>query len=295
MAQSAEARDVLFCYKVHGFEAYYNMGDIELEKLKHLYEQTELPFINMPGEKLTEAEYVYLAQSNQVRMAVTADVDNNEWTEYEINGIPENERTDLNTDIRTSALDGNENPEDELFVDEKELHPVYQAKGWERFEDGSGRLIDIHGKTLVSFDLATKELMGNNLPFTNHKLYMNYSYDNCSFEIMKRDAVRWLNYNYKSALERANEIAEQYYFKVSETENPEYPFNVEKINNGRCGFGKLCKNVDEVKEFIETCERKISECAPNELITEEMDINELKQLADDLMLESPMQGMDLEM
>lgn len=144
------------------------------------------------------------------------------------------------------------------LIPEKELHPIYQAKGWKRYEDGSGGLIDVYGKTLVSFDLETKELMGKNLPFTEHELYKNYSYDSCGFARIREDAVRCLNNNYESALKRAKEIVEPYrqdeenFFKVSETENPEYPFNVEKINNGRCGFGKRCRSVEEVKEFVST-------------------------------------------
>lgn len=382
MAQ-VEAKDVLFCYKANGFEAYYNMGDIELEDLRHLYWQIKQPFVNMPGKKLTEAEHAEMEQSNQVRMSVTADVDNNEWTVYEINGIPEDERTDFNTEIKTSILDydkdmlyanltnqeaaalrmalkhemkqpgsgeqhleawieklqfqrkelglplqnkqmdlmrtmyrqmdiiqklgrletdkelpvhmrltkwnennhvfepvtkilsadstelynnkfqkqleylqGSKTGKGKLFIPEKELNSVYQAKGWERYGDGSGRLVDVNGKTLVSFDLETKELMGKNLPFTEHELYKNYSYDSCGFERIREDAVRCLNNNYESALKRAKEIVEPYrqdeenFFKVSETENPEYPFNVEKINNGRCGFGKRCRSVEEVKEFV---------------------------------------------
>lgn len=178
------------------------------------------------------------------------------------------------------------------FVDEKELHPVYQAKGWERYDDGSGGLIDIHGKTLVSYDLWTKELMGSNLPFTSHKLYINYSYDSCGFKKIREDAVRWLNNNYENALERANELVEPYrqdadnYYKVVSTENPEYPFNVQKITSGYySGNGKFCKDIDEVKEYVEG--EHLNEIT-DKIIEDAMEIDEarLDELAEEMLLEA---------
>ncbi|MBO5239160.1 MAG: hypothetical protein J6B50_10375 [Lachnospiraceae bacterium] len=178
------------------------------------------------------------------------------------------------------------------FVDEKELHPIYQAKGWERYEDGSGGLIDIHGKTLVSYDLLTKELMGSNLPFTSHKLYINYSYDSCGFKKIREDAVRWLNNNYENALEHANELVEPYrqdadnYYKVVSTENPEYPFNVQKITSGYySGNGKFCKDIDEVKEYVEG--EHLNEIT-DKTIEDAMEIDEarLDELAEEMLLEA---------
>lgn len=99
-------KDVLFTYKTNGFTAYYSMGDITLEELEKIYEQAEHPYKDMPGGQWigSDAEFAELEQSNQVRCSVTADVDNNEWTVYEINGIPEMERTDSNVSIRTVEL-----------------------------------------------------------------------------------------------------------------------------------------------------------------------------------------------
>lgn len=145
------------------------------------------------------------------------------------------------------------------IIAETNLNPVYNAKCWECYEDGSGRLIDHNGKTLVSYDLTTSELMGEKLPFAQEKLYNNYSYDTCSFNIMREDAIRWLNNDYKRALEKANEAIEPYQqdgiqYKVVQG-NPEYPYNVQIYNNGHySGNGKFCKDLDAVMEFVESRE-----------------------------------------
>lgn len=103
-----KGKDVLFTYKIHGYTAYYNMGDITLEELKSIYEQTEKPFVDMPGQKIYDiGEFAWLEQSDLVRLSVTADVDNNQWTVYEINGIPETERTDYNVSFNTCELNSN--------------------------------------------------------------------------------------------------------------------------------------------------------------------------------------------
>ena len=189
-------------------------------------------------------------------------------------------------------LQGSKTGKGQLFIPEKELNPVYQAKGWERYDDGSGKLVDVNGKTLVSFDLETNELMGKNLPFTEHELYKNYSYDSCGFEKIREDAVRWLNNNYESALERANELVEPYrqdadnYYKVVSTENPEYPFNVQKITSGYySGNGKFCKDIDEVKEYVEG--EHLNEIT-DKTIEDAMEIDEarLDELAEEMLLEA---------
>lgn len=144
----------------------------------------------------------------------------------------------------------------EEYIAEKEIK--FPVKGWTRNSDGSGSLIAADGTEIASYDLSTSEL-NVKLPFTEDKLYENYTDSECSFEIVRDRAVRWINYKVLDNLEReATVIAEGYredennYYRIIRNENLENPITVEKVTYGQCGFGKQCKNAEEVKEFIET-------------------------------------------
>ena len=144
----------------------------------------------------------------------------------------------------------------EEYIAEKEIK--FPVKGWTRNSDGSGSLIAADGTEIASYDLSTSELSVK-LPFTEDKLYENYTDSECSFEIVRDRAVRWINYKVLDNLEReATVIAEGYredennYYRIIRNENLENPITVEKVTYGQCGFGKQCKNTEEVKEFIET-------------------------------------------
>ena len=144
----------------------------------------------------------------------------------------------------------------EEYIAEKEIK--FPVKGWTRNSDGSGSLIAADGTEIASYDLSTSELSVK-LPFTEDKLYENYTDSECSFEIVRDRAVRWINYKVLDNLEReATVIAEGYredennYYRIIRNENLENPITVEKVTYGQCGFSKQCKNTEEVKEFIET-------------------------------------------
>ena len=144
----------------------------------------------------------------------------------------------------------------EEYIAEKEI--TFPVKGWTRNSDGSGSLIAADGTEIASYDLSTSEL-NVKLPFTEDKLYENYTDSECSFEIVRDRAVQWINYKVLDNLEReAKVIAEGYredennYYRIIRNENLENPITVEKVTYGQCGFGKQCKNTEEVKEFIET-------------------------------------------
>lgn len=129
-----QGKDVLFTYKINGFTACYNMGDITLEELENIYERTEYPYKNMPGRWIgSDADFAELEQSSQVQYSVTADVDNNEWKVYEINGIPEMERTDANTEIRITPLNSEQIP-----LSKQEEAAIRMAIKRERKEEGAG-------------------------------------------------------------------------------------------------------------------------------------------------------------
>ena len=143
------------------------------------------------------------------------------------------------------------------YIDEPEINALLSVKGWERFADGSGALLTTDNKEIAWYDLATSELEIR-LPGTNEEWYENYTGSECNFEIVRDKTVSWLNYHSREkARKEAEIIAAGYqmdknnYYRVSVTENLEYPLTVQRITDGVCGFEKQCKSVEEVQKFVE--------------------------------------------
>jgi hypothetical protein len=114
---------------------------------------------------------------------------------------------------------------------------------------------------------------------------------------MKEDAVRWLNGVYDRALEKANEELQPYQNEVNHYKvvqgNPEYPFHVQIYTGGNySGNDKFCKNLDEVKEFVES--REAERVQPEGGQMEGVSNEQLQQLTEEMILEAQAtQGMDL--
>lgn len=83
-----------------GFTKYFNMGDVSMDDIFRQLKNTASPFVDTKGEVISdEGRFAELEQSGKVSVSVTADIDNDSITVYEINGVPENDRTKDNTRI----------------------------------------------------------------------------------------------------------------------------------------------------------------------------------------------------
>lgn len=90
----------LLTVKQCGFTKYFNMGDASMDDIFRQLKNTASPFVDTKGEVISdEGRFAELEQSGKVSVSVTADIDNDSITVYEINGVPEEKRTDENTRI----------------------------------------------------------------------------------------------------------------------------------------------------------------------------------------------------
>lgn len=90
----------LLTVKQNGFVKYFNMGEKSMDEVFSELKHTASPFMGIKGEAIAdEGRFAALEQSGKVSVSVTADIDNDVLTVYEINGIPEEKRTDGNTRI----------------------------------------------------------------------------------------------------------------------------------------------------------------------------------------------------
>ncbi len=81
---------------------YINMGDMSMDDIFRQLKKSALPFIEIKGDVIYDGgRFAALEQSGRVSVSVTADIDNDRLTVYEINGVPEDDRTKENTRIWT--------------------------------------------------------------------------------------------------------------------------------------------------------------------------------------------------
>lgn len=99
MEQTQETKKTLFSVEQNGFTSYYDMGVMSFEELRQHFMESEHPFKGLGGKEVSESDFAWLEQSDEVFLSVTADIDNDMIRVYEINGIPEEERTGENTRI----------------------------------------------------------------------------------------------------------------------------------------------------------------------------------------------------
>lgn len=90
----------LLTVKQCGFTKYFNMGDASMDDIFRQLKKAANPFIEIKGEVISdEGRFAEFEQSGKVSVSVTADIDNDSITVYEINGVLEEKRTDENTRI----------------------------------------------------------------------------------------------------------------------------------------------------------------------------------------------------
>lgn len=81
---------------------YINMGDMSMDDIFRQLKKSALPFVEIKGDVIYDGgRFAALEQSGGVSVSVTADIDNDKLTVYEINGVPEDDRTKDNTHIWT--------------------------------------------------------------------------------------------------------------------------------------------------------------------------------------------------
>lgn len=91
-----------------GMTKYLDMGDAGMDDIFRQLKKAALPFIEIKGDVIhDEGRFAELEQSGKVSVSVTADIDNDRLTVYEINGVPEAERTAENTRIWSREKMGN--------------------------------------------------------------------------------------------------------------------------------------------------------------------------------------------
>ncbi len=83
-----------------GFVKHYDMGEQSMDDIFRQLKHTTHPFVEMKGEVIEDdGRFAELEQSGKVSVSITADIDNDSLKVYEINGVPEEERTERNTGI----------------------------------------------------------------------------------------------------------------------------------------------------------------------------------------------------
>lgn len=81
---------------------YINMGDMSMDDIFRQLKKSALPFVEIKGDVIYDGgRFAELEQSGGVSVSVTADIDNDRLTVYEINVVPEDDRTKDNTRIWT--------------------------------------------------------------------------------------------------------------------------------------------------------------------------------------------------
>ncbi len=95
---------ILFSVIQHGFENHFRMEEQSLDALMRQFMSKQHPFADMEGEVIGAVTFAGLEQSSEITLSVTADIDNDKLKVYEINGVPEGERTDDNSNIWDCGL-----------------------------------------------------------------------------------------------------------------------------------------------------------------------------------------------
>ena len=99
-----KSENILFSVIQHGFESHFRMEEQSLDALMQQFKSKEHPFAEMEGEEIDAVTFAGLSQSDEITLSVTADIDNDRLEVYEINGVPEGERTDDNSNIWERGL-----------------------------------------------------------------------------------------------------------------------------------------------------------------------------------------------
>lgn len=99
----------LISVKIYDGVSYFKDDVKDLSDILEKFNNTKTPFVDM-GNRITEAVYAQLEQSDKVMKSVEFDVNDKIISVYEINCISENERTEKNTSM--------------AFIDMETMEPV---------------------------------------------------------------------------------------------------------------------------------------------------------------------------
>lgn len=87
-------------------EYYYKLENAGIREIREQLRQADRPMVDLPvyaranGEQINQVAHATMEQGDKVTSSITIDLDNNELTLYEINKIPEDDRSSSNTSIK---------------------------------------------------------------------------------------------------------------------------------------------------------------------------------------------------
>lgn len=87
---------ILVHVKYFDESGYFKFENTQIEDIKDQLRSTRPPMVNLAGEQMDALDYVALQQGNEVSTELTVDMNDEQITVYEINKIPEKERSSDN-------------------------------------------------------------------------------------------------------------------------------------------------------------------------------------------------------